>query len=66
MQRYDCSRVNAWMSATVEFQQSECFGMSAVAVCHVHTTLQHGVAKMSNHGCPCGEPERFMRALHSS
>ena len=37
---YDCSRVNAWMSATVEFQQpeSECFGMSAVAVCHVHTS----------------------------
>ena len=35
---YDCGRVNAWMSVTVEFQQSECFGMSAVAVCHVQTT----------------------------
>ena len=37
VQQYDCSRVNAWMSVTEWFQQSESFGMSAVAVCHVHT-----------------------------
>ena len=36
--QHDCSRVNAWMSAMVEFQQSECLGMSAAEVCHVHTT----------------------------
>ena len=35
--QYDCSRVNAWMSATILFQKSECFGMSAAAECCLHT-----------------------------
>ena len=33
MRRHDCSRVNAWMSVTVLFKQSECFGMSGIECC---------------------------------
>ena len=49
LQRYDFSRVNA----------------SAWVLWPCATWTPHGVARTSNRGCPCVEPERFMRHLHS-
>ena len=63
--RSDCSRV----SATVWLQQSEGFYIRAAAVSCVHTAWsREGVGclvdALVRHGCPCAEPERFMRGLY--